>query len=246
MADGSAATNGESGGGATGTWTEPDAGLAPHEAMVLAHDSRKSIVEVLGRSPSGNTVAELADSVELHPNAVRHHLDVLSRAGVVVAARSPRTGRRGRPGMRYSLAAPHAVAGVAGRELVRLLLELVRRSGVSSDTAEELGVEQGAGLVDEGARPDALVAAFAGLGFAPQDLTTADDRRVGRLEMELRACPFKDAVLSPGGELICALHRGLVRGALGRLAPEATLRRFEIKDPITAGCRVAASGLPRD
>jgi len=158
---------------ATRSWTDDAAGLAPHEAQALAQASRQRIVEALGRAPDGRTVAELADLVSLHPNAVRRHLDVLSRAGVVVATPAPSTGRRGRPSMRYSLAAPHAVAGVGGRELIRLLLELVHRSGAGSDTAEALGIEQGARLVPEGAGPEALVAAFAGLGFAPQDMTSA-------------------------------------------------------------------------
>jgi len=228
---------------ATPSWTDDAADLAPHEARALAQASRQRIVEALGRSPEGCTVAELADSVSLHPNAVRRHLDVLSRAGVVVATPAPPTGRRGRPSMRYSLAAPHAVAGVGGRELIRLLLELIHRSGASSDSAEALGVEQGARLVPEGSGPEALVAAFAGLGFAPHDVTSAAGRRSGELELRLCACPFKDAVLSRGGELICALHRGLVRGALSNLDSDAELTAFEPKDPVDVGCRVAAAGL---
>ena len=68
--------------------------LTPEEAGALAHPSRRSIAEALGSSTSGLTVAELAERVRLHPNAVRQHLDVLQRTGVVVSAPSAPTGRR--------------------------------------------------------------------------------------------------------------------------------------------------------
>lgn len=146
--------------------------------------------------------------------------------------------------MRYALASPHGVAAVGHRELVRLLLELVRRSGHDEDSAEAFGCEQGRRLVEAGADAGALPAAFAGLGFAPEEVTPAAARRAGEMELRLRACPFKDAVLAEGGRLICALHRGLVRGALERIDDDAELAGFEPKDPVTAGCRVNVRGLP--
>lgn len=228
----------------------PDAGrphtaMTPEEAGALAHPSRRAIAEALGAADGGLTVAELAGRVRRHPNAVRQHLEVLQRAGIVVAAPSPPTGRRGRPSARYALAAPHAVAAVGHRELVRLLLELVRRAGTDEDDVEAFGWEQGRGLVARDAPPDALPAAFAGLGFAPEEVTPEGERRRGRMDLRLRACPFKEAVLAEGGHLICALHRGLVRGALERIDEGAELEVFEPKDPVTAGCRVLVSGLDR-
>lgn len=218
--------------------------LAPHEAQALAHPSRRRIAEALGAaSAGGRTVAQLSERVGLHPNAVRQHLEVLGRAGVVVAAPSSPTGRRGRPSTRYALASPHGVAAVGHRELVRLLLELVRRSGHDDDSAEAFGREQGRHLVDAGAGAEALPAAFAGLGFAPEEVTPAGARRGGEMDLRLRACPFKEAVLAEGGHLICALHRGLVRGALERIDGGPELCGFEPKDPVTAGCRVSVRGL---
>ena len=218
-------------------------GLTPDEAGALAHPSRRGIAEVLGAAGAGLTVAELAGRVDLHPNAVRQHLDVLQRAGVVVSAPSAPTGKRGRPSSRYALAAPHAVAAVGHRELVRLLLELVRRGRTSEDDVETFGCEHGHRLVGDGQGADALAASVAGLGFAPEEVTSEGDRRAGQMELRLRACPFKDAVLAEGGHLICALHRGLVRGALERIDDTAELAVFEPKDPITAGCRVLVTGL---
>ena len=223
----------------------PPPALTPEEAGALAHPSRTAIAEALGSSPGGLTVAELASRVGLHPNAVRQHLDVLQRAGVVVSAPSAPTGRRGRPSARYALAAPHAVAAVGHRELVRLLLELVRRAGTGEDQVEAFGWEQGRMLVRLDAPPEALPAAFAGLGFAPEEVTPEPARRAGEMDLRLRACPFKEAVLAEGGHLICALHRGMVRGVLERVDDAAELTVFEPKDPVTAGCRILVTGLAR-
>ncbi len=217
--------------------------LAPHEAQAIAHPSRRRIVAALGGAATGHSVSELASLMEMHPNAVRQHLEVLCRAGVVAGAVAPSSGRRGRPGTRYTLAAQRAVAGVGSRELLRLLLELVRRMGAGTSEGEAVGVDHGGRLVADGAPPEALAEAFAGLGFAPQDVTGAAGRSAGRRELLLRACPFKDAVLSQGGEIVCALHRGLVTGALARIDPGARLTAFEPNDPVRAGCRIAVEGL---
>jgi hypothetical protein len=126
---------------------------------------------------------------------------------------------------------------------VELLLELVRRSSLGEEGVEAFGWEQGRRLVEADAAPEALSAAFAGLGFAPEEVTAAAARRGGEMDVRLRACPFKDAVLAEGGHLICALHRGLVGGALERIDDDPELVHFEPKDPITAGCRVHVRGL---
>lgn len=229
--------------------THPEAdtppGLTLEEAGALAHPSRRAIAEALGTAEAGLTVSELAGRVALHPNAVRQHLDVLQRAGVVVSTPSAPTGKRGRPSSRYALAAPHAVAAVGHRELVRLLLELVRRARTSEDEVEAFGWEQGHRLVGRAQGADALAESVAGLGFAPEEVTSEADRRAGQMDLRLRACPFKEAVLAEGGRLICALHRGLVRGALERVDADAELAVFEPKDPVTAGCRVLVTGLKR-
>ena len=51
------------------------------------------------------------------------------------------------------------------------------------------------------------------------------------MDVRLRACPFREAVLAEGGHLICALHRGLVRGALERIDDAAELAVFEPRHP---------------
>lgn len=219
-------------------------GLTPGEAGALSQDSRRRMAQALAVAPDGLSVAQLAERLDLHQNAVRQHLRVLQRAGVVVAAPAPPTGRRGRPSVHYRLAAPHGVEAVGHRELVRLLLEMVRLAGFSEETAREFGRERGAGLleVDASQGAEAVGAAMAGLGFAPEEVAPAGERGAGRRDLRLRSCPFRDAVLAPGGELICALHHGLVEGALQRVAPEARLAEFRVEEPVRAGCRVLIEG----
>ncbi len=225
--------------------TENPPGLSSQEAQALAHPSRAGIAEALGGSPLGMTVSELADHMGLHPNAIRQHLSVLQQAGVVTSEASAATGRRGRPSRRYSLVTPHGVAAVGHRELVGLLLEIVRRSGASESVVEAFGMERGLRLVgnDVTGQTQALTGGLAGMGFAPEEVTSQADRQAGEMDLRLRACPFKEAVQAEGGHLICVLHRGLVRGVLERVNEEAELVAFDPEDPVTAGCRVLIEGL---
>ncbi|HMM48460.1 MAG TPA: helix-turn-helix domain-containing protein [Miltoncostaeaceae bacterium] len=221
-------------------------GLSPQEAEALAHPSRERIAAALGRSPAGLTVADLATEVGLHQNAVRQHLRVLARVGVVSAAPAAPTGRRGRPSVRYALAAPHGVSAVGHRELVRSLLEIIRVMGVDEESIRAFGREQGHNPdgISPGAGVAGLRAVLAGLGFAPEEVGLAADRMAGETDIRLRSCPFRDAVLAPGGELICALHHGLVEGTIDRLAPTARLAIFEPHHPAEGRCRVVVNEEP--
>lgn len=216
--------------------------LVPSEARVLVHPSRQRVVQALSAHPDGLTVAQLANAVGVRSNTVRLHLEVLLRAGVVSAKPAPPTGHRGRPSNRYLLAQPDAVAAVGHRELVQMLLELVRRAGVGEEEVEVVGWGRGERQVPREASVKDAVAMLSRLGFAPADVTSAAQARTGARHLRLWACPFKDAVLAEGGELICALHRGLVRGALERAAAELTT--FEPKDPVSAGCIVGIAAPP--
>lgn len=41
--------------------------------------------------------------------------------------------------------------------------------------------------------------------------------------------------------VVCTLHRGITRGLLDRLAPDAQLTGFLAKDPDTAGCEITVA-----
>ncbi len=213
-------------------------------ADALAQPTRRRIVEVLATRPGGMTAFEIAHDVGLHHNAVRRHLDTLARAGVIVSERDAPAGRPGRPSRRYRALATEGLAEAGHRELVRLLVELVRRAGASERDVEEFGRDEGRVLARGDEDPQAVEGTLARLGFAPDDVTEDAARRRGEQDLRLRRCPFADAVLAEGGHLICALHRGLTLGVMDVAAPDAYLAAFEIRDPIEAGCRVLLRGLP--
>jgi len=191
----------------------------------------RGIEEALRESASGMTAQEVADAVGRHHTGVRARLAELERAGLVEARLDPPAGR-GRPPRRFSLAPDAADREAAGhRELVRLLMRLVRGAGFGPAEVERFGERQGAGIVRPGRGIREVEEVLDRLGFAPCRAAAG-----GRAALVLRRCPFADGVESPSGHLICLLHRGLARGMLRQAAPGAQLIDLEIRVPRRAGC----------
>ncbi len=211
------------------------------EARALGHPTRRRLADLLAASPDGLTVAELSEASGLHHNAVRDHLKTLAAAGVVASERDKPKGR-GRPTERYVLIDDLAPRIAAHQELVRLLVGLLARSGLTEDEVEAFGRETGPAL--GGAGRDGVLSSLAGLGFAPRETTRAEDVSRGELAVRLEHCPFREAVLAPGGEMICTLHRGLLQGMADRVSPGAEVTEFVPKDPRQAGCTARVVGLP--
>lgn len=216
--------------------------LALAAASVLAHPARRRIAETLGGAPDGLTVAEIVDETgDLHHNAVRNHLRILAGAGLVSVERDPPYGR-GRPTERFSLVDPEASRIAAQTELLGLLVGLCVASGADEATARAYGRQHGAGLVTSTDRED-ILRALARLGFAPHETTTVRDAARGGLDIRLDHCPFADAVLAPGGMLVCAVHHGILEG-VAATAPPMTLSAFTPRHPHRAGCTVRLDGVP--
>ena len=211
-------------------------------ALGLERPARRRLQALLEAAPDGLTVGELAGRLGVHHNAVRKQLAALQREGVVAAEpRAPHG--RGRPSLVWRR------VGVGGdpvaqghRELVRLLVGLVRHAGFTADQVEAFGQDQGRLIGAPGGR-EALAEAFARLGFAPEETAGAAARRAGESDLRLNACPFRQAVLEPGGEIVCRLHRGLAAGLAERAADGGELVALDVADPVRGGCRVRARGL---
>ena len=215
--------------------------LSDEAITAMAHPSRRRIVEVLTAMSDGVTAFDLADRVDLHHNAVRTHLSILSRAGLVSSARERLTGRSGRPRIIYRLADPAAMAEVeSGQALVGMLLKLVQSAGLTEPEIEAAGVEDGRALAGQGM---GLVSGFRRMGFAPDDITDAAAARRGETEVLLRHCPYADSITPETAPTICGLHRGVVRGILADEHGE--LVAFDAVDPRTGPCRVVTRGAPR-
>jgi len=216
------------------------AALVP--ASALANPIRRRIAETLGGAPNGLTVAELVGRIgDLHHNAIRNHLRVLARAGMVAVERNPPSGR-GRPTERFVLVNPEASRIAAQQELLRLLVAMLIDIGADDARAREFGAAHGPEVVT-GVQRDQLIASLARLGFAPHETTSVKDAARGVLELRLDHCPFADAVLAPGGTIVCSLHRGLLEGAARAAQPPVTVTGFEVRHPHAAGCIMRVQGV---
>jgi predicted ArsR family transcriptional regulator len=207
----------------------------------LSQPTRARLFALLSELKRPVGTAELAKRLELHPNGVRVHLERLAQQRLVERARVRQP--RGRPPDAWTIApeaqpggrAPHAYQDL-GRWLARALGS--RRGGLRG--IEETGREIGRELAPKGrARdPDALETALTALGVAPTIKTSQGDR----VTICLGNCPYRDAV-HENQPAICALHRGITRGLLDVLEPQARLTAFVPRDPDRAGCEVELRGL---
>ena len=163
------------------------------------------------------TQAAIEAATGLHANTVREHLDGLRRRGLVRRLRAEPSGR-GRPAWLYE-----ATAG-GGSEYAGLAATLASVIAQTSDeparAAATAGEEWGHDLArDRGAlhvRPEVarqhVIRLLDELGFAPEDV--ADHVRLTR-------CPLLDAA-HRYPEVVCAVHLGLVRGALEEYGADPT------------------------
>jgi len=85
---------------------------------------------------------------------------------------------------------------------------------------------------------EALARTLAALGFQPT-MHTGDGDAV---TFCLGNCPYRDAV-HEDPPAICALHKGITRGLLDVLEPNARLTKFVSKNPDEAGCLIGVHGL---
>ena len=200
------------------TRTTPPVG-APRLAVLkaLGDNTRYAIYLELVRSPRPLATAEIAETLDLHPNTVRPHLERMREVGLLDVETDPR-GTVGRPQHRYSVAADAPTLGLEPAtfpQLSRMLVQLAASAGLGMDEAVEAGREQG-GLdaLDAGVPTDggervclhSLVARLDALGFDP---AVVDDD--GQATVAFTHCPFRE-LAERHPDVVCGLHRGLVEG----------------------------------
>lgn len=195
----------------------------------LADPSRARILAELGEGEMLDTRA-LAARVGLHVNTVRVHLGVLADAGLVEQQTQPPQGR-GRPRLAYR--AVGETVGDGGRRyrlLAEILTTLVARYGGDAHAQlEEIGEAWGRHLVDspppsaklsDAEAVDRLLGLLAEIGFQPA-LETGRPRRI-----LMRPCPFFE-LARRHQDVVCPIHLGLIRGALGELGATTRATRLE-------------------
>lgn len=190
----------------------------------LGDNTRYAIYLELARAPRPLATAEVAESLGLHPNTVRPHLERMRDVGLLHVEIEAR-GDVGRPQHRYALAPDAPSLGLEPPTmplLARMVLRLAERAGVGPGEAAEVG--RGQGLADAGAYAhapstlEALVSELDRLGFDPVVGDAAGAAGAGDADADVIGavvgfahCPFRD-VAEEHPELVCALHRGLVEG----------------------------------
>lgn len=188
-------------------------GLRAERHRLLGDARRLAIVEALQEGP--RQVPELAGLLGIHPSTVRGHLERLLKAGLL--EEEPGTPRgRGRPSKRYRLRQPLLAGDPEVRLFVGSIASLLRDAygDEAGAKAEEEGARRGRQLVAAYRHPSSeqavreVVKTLHRLCFAPAPPT----RRENTVVVDIQHCPYNVDPHDPGGSVVCAFHRGLVRG----------------------------------
>lgn len=227
---------------------------SPHQNAgvtgVLAGTSRAAVLDALRDAEGPLSIKDIAERVGLHTSTLRFHLTRLVEAGLVTEERADPSGP-GRPGLVYS-ASEQATGGEEAGErgykfLARVLAaHLAATSGDAAGEATDAGQVFGRYLVGP-PRPFAdmtaerararLVSLLDELGFAPHEEPDA-----GRVV--LHQCPFRE-VAEDNPEVTCAVHLGLMRGALEELrAPLEATRLDPFVTPTTCVAHLSPTDSP--
>ncbi|HZO49769.1 MAG TPA: helix-turn-helix domain-containing protein [Gaiellaceae bacterium] len=197
----------------------------------LADERRLAIVEQLRERRGGADVRELGEALGLHPNTVRWHLGILADAGLVESHSAGAHGP-GRPRIVYTLSpAARRSGGDEHRLLAAILSGVVAGVPDAEARSEVAGYQWGrhvaaaapGGAAAGGDAVDAVDAVSALLevqGFEPEP-------EAERLAIRMRRCPFHD-LAEAHPEVVCAVHRGFVTGALSELGSDLVVSGLDV------------------
>jgi predicted ArsR family transcriptional regulator len=180
----------------------------------LGDNTRYAIYLELARSPAPLSTAQIAESLDLHVNTVRPHLERMREVGLL-EVRSRTSGGVGRPQHLYALAADSPSLGLEPSPfptIARMLLSLASTAGLDTDTVVAAGRDQGeidARPWPTGAPPvEALMTELDAMGFDPEVAIDDDVATVA-----FAHCPFGE-LAEANPRVVCSLHQGMVEGFL--------------------------------
>ena len=181
---------------------------------VLGDNTRYAIYLELARAARPLVTAEIAETLGLHPNTVRPHLDRMREVGLLDVTTGAR-GEVGRPQHRYSLAADAPSFGLEPPTvpiLARMVLDMAERLSANAADAAAVGESEGSARAAAYANaPSALEAVVADLDRLGFDPVVAEGDDADHAVVAFANCPFSTyAETHP--DLVCGLHRGLVTG----------------------------------
>lgn len=194
----------------------------------LGDNTRYAIYLELARSPRPLTTSDIAESLQLHANTVRPHLERMRDIGLLDVAVGGR-GDVGRPQHRYSVAADAPSLGLEPPTmpmLARMVLHMAQRLNASADDAVAVGRSEGASRAaayqQAPSTLEALVSDLDRLGFDP--VVTDIDGDADGAVVAFANCPFSD-LATEHPDLVCGLHRGLIAGFVAEMA-DTEVREF--------------------
>lgn len=202
---------------------------------VLADPVRLAIVRRLAGAMHGQSLAELSDAAQVHPNTARGHLTALVAARVVDREHRPGKGR-GRPAVRYRLVPNWALPAGDLRELAGLLAAIVLRDARSDEERREVARGWGRHLAGPPGRRQytgVLRRALERLGV---------DAALSGHTLRLTACPCP-LVAPDHPELVCRLLTGAADGVLETCGAGVRIGACA-HDPVRRRCQAELRGVP--
>jgi predicted ArsR family transcriptional regulator len=189
---------------------------------------RLDVLRVLRAADTPMSIVAIAELLDVHPNTVRFHLDILVSAGRVEQVAPERKGP-GRPALMFRATRRMDPGGPRHYEILAEILTTVL-AGDADGAARALAGGRSWGLQRKSpgpatsAAPDAeesiehLVGLLDELGFAPE---RRNDEQLG-----LRHCPFLELAESQK-EIVCPIHLGMMQGVLENWAAPVTIDRLD-------------------
>jgi len=207
----------------------------------LGDNTRYAIYLELARAPQPVSTSDVADSLGLHPNTVRPHLERMLDVGLL-DARPDARGAVGRPQKLYSLAADAPSLGLEPPVfpmLARMLLSMAAEAGIDGDAAADAGRDEGRRIAHRSSRSvpcvDAAMRMLDDLGFDP---ARVDDEDQNCSTVAFSHCPFAEmAEAQP--ELVCSLHRGLLEGFVDELGGATVVSFSDLADRTPCSSQIA-------
>lgn len=188
----------------------------------MATDRRRQVHDTIRASTAPLTLAQVAESLGVHANTVRFHVDRLLEAGQLEAVGVEHEGP-GRPPAYYRATRRMDPEGPRRyRVLAEILVGSLAAGPDRQERALEAGRTWGRGLAAEQGEPagsptDELLTLLDDVGFAPQ-------RRAGHIA--LRHCPFLE-LAQQRTDVVCPVHLGMMQGALEAWSSDVTATRLD-------------------
>lgn len=180
------------------------------------------VLQLLQSSTQPLTVVEIAESMHLHKNSVRFHLDSLIEMGFATRSKE-HSGAQGRPRLTYEAAED---SPTLKDESLLDLFQVILRNFVmplpdSEARAHEAGVRWGASIAsqEEPASPGADPLEAVGTMMAEHGFTCRRDAD----SLTFTRCPYLLAAIDDAEmETICTLHHGMITGYVSHNEPSIT------------------------